>query len=59
MLSDLCTAIRGLRKAPSFTLVALGVLALGIGTAAAVFAVVDGVVQASCPIQRYRRTRLQ
>jgi hypothetical protein len=33
MLNDLLAAIRGLRKVPSFTLVALSVLALGIGTA--------------------------
>ncbi len=49
MLNDLLAAIRGLRKAPSFTLVAVGVLALGIGTAAAVFAVVDGVVLRGLP----------
>ncbi len=49
MLNDLCAAIRSLRKAPSFTLVAVGVLALGIGTAAAVFAVVDGVVLRGLP----------
>jgi predicted permease len=49
MFNDLLAAIRALRKAPSFTLVALGVLALGIGTAAAVFAVVDGVVLRGLP----------
>ncbi len=51
MLNDLLAAIRGLRKAPSFTLVAVGVLALGIGTAAAVFAVVDGVVLRRLPFE--------
>lgn len=44
MFDDLCTAIRALWKTPSFTLAAVGVLALGIGTATAVFSVVDGVV---------------
>jgi predicted permease len=51
MLNDLLAAIRGLGKAPSFTLVALGVLALGIGTAAAVYAVVDGVVLRGLPFE--------
>lgn len=49
MLHDVCAAIRGLWKTPSFTLVALAVLALGIGTTAAVFAVVDGVVLRGLP----------
>jgi putative ABC transport system permease protein len=49
MVNDLLAAIRGLRKAPSFTLVALAVLALGIGTATAVFSVVDGVVLRGLP----------
>ena len=49
MVSDLRAAVRNLGKAPSFTLVAVGVLALGIGTAAAVFAVVDGVVLRALP----------
>lgn len=49
MLNDLLAAIRALRRAPSFTLVAVGVLALGIGTAAAVFAIVDGVVLRGLP----------
>jgi len=49
MINDLFVAIRALRNAPSFTFVAVGVLALGIGTAAAVFAVVDGVVLRGLP----------
>ena len=49
MLNEFYVAIRGLWKAPSFACVALSVLALGIGTATAVFAVVDGVVLRRLP----------
>ena len=49
MINDVCAATRSLRKAPSFSLVSVAVLALGIGTAAAVFAVVDGVVLRGLP----------
>ncbi len=49
MLDDVRAAIRSLWKTPSFTFVALGVLALGIGTSAAVFSVVDGVVLRGLP----------
>jgi predicted permease len=49
MLTDLRAAVRSLGNARSFTLVALGVLALGIGTATAVFSVVDGVVLRGLP----------
>lgn len=49
MLNEFDVAIRSLWKAPSFACVALSVLALGIGTATAVFAVVDGVVLRGLP----------
>jgi putative ABC transport system permease protein len=49
MLNDFRVAIRSLCKSRSFTLLALGVLALGIGTASAIFSVVDGVVLRGLP----------
>ena len=49
MLNDFRAAVRSLRNARAFTLVALSVLALGIGTATAVFSVVDGVVLRGLP----------
>jgi len=55
MLKDFCAAIRGLGRTPSFTLVALSVLALGIGTATAVFSVVDGVVLRGLPFDESDR----
>jgi hypothetical protein len=55
MLSDLYAAIRSLWKARSFTLIALSVLALGIGTATAVFSVVDGVVLRGLPFDESDR----
>ena len=49
MLNDVRAAIRGLVKSPSFTVVAVSVLALGIGTLTTVFAVVDGVALRGLP----------
>ena len=44
MLTDLRLALRSLRRAPAYTIVAVLVLALGIGATTAMFAVVDRVV---------------
>src|SRR3990172_5765707 len=55
MREDLKTAIRSLRKSPAFSLVAVVVLALGIGSATAVFSVVDAVVLRGLPFDEHDR----
>ena len=49
MRQDLRDAIRGLRRAPTFTLVAVITLALAIGSTTAVFSVVDTVLIRGLP----------
>ena len=46
---DVRHGARSLRAAPSFTIVALGVLTLSIGSATAIYSVVDGVVLRGLP----------
>src|SRR5687767_2389695 len=55
MSDDLRNAIRALRGAPTFTAVALTVLALGIGAGTAVFSVVDAVVLRGLPFDKHDR----
>src|SRR5688572_26578479 len=55
MVEDLRTAVRSLRKAPAFTLVALSILALGVGSATAIFSIVDAVVLRGLPFDEHDR----
>jgi putative ABC transport system permease protein len=55
MLDDLKTALRSLRGSPTFTAVALVVLALGIGAGTAIFSVVDAVVLRGLPFDEHDR----
>jgi putative ABC transport system permease protein len=54
-MDDLRTACRSLRKSPTFTAVALTVMALGIGSASAIFSVVDAVVLRALPFDEHDR----
>jgi len=55
MFDDLRTALRSLRVSPTFTAVALTVLALGIGAGTAIFSVVDAVVLRGLPFDEHDR----
>src|SRR5512139_2756744 len=55
MLDDLKAASRSLRHSPTFTAVALIVLALGIGAGTAIFSVVDAVVLRGLPFDEHDR----
>lgn len=55
MFTDLRNAIRALRAAPGFTVVALVVLTLGIGATTAIFSVVDAVVLRGLPFDEADR----
>jgi putative ABC transport system permease protein len=55
LMTDLRQAIRELRAAPGFTIVALVVLTLGIGASTAIFSVVDAVVLRGLPFDEQDR----
>ena len=46
---DVLFSLRSLRKRPLFTVVAVGTLGLGIGSATAMFSVIDGVLLRELP----------
>jgi putative ABC transport system permease protein len=55
MRDDLKNAIRSLCHSPTFTAVALIVLALGIGAATALYSIVDAVVLRGLPFDEHDR----
>ncbi|HEX5474982.1 MAG TPA: ABC transporter permease [Vicinamibacterales bacterium] len=55
MLDDVRTAVRSLRSTRGFTLVAVAVLALGIGSATAIFSIVDAVTLRALPFDEHDR----
>ncbi|HMJ06619.1 MAG TPA: ABC transporter permease [Chthoniobacterales bacterium] len=55
MITDLKYALRTLLKTPSFTLIAIVTLALGIGSATAIFSVLDAVLLRPLPYPQQER----
>ena len=54
---DIVYGLRKMRAAPTFTIVAVSILAISIGANAAVFSVLDAVVLRMLPVERPRDLR--
>jgi hypothetical protein len=50
-MSDLRLAVRMLARSPALTVVAVGLLAVGIGTTALIFSVVDALLWRPLPVR--------